>query len=421
MAQVTQAPCPGCQRMLRLPANWRQESLRCKHCGTVLHAKEPAASAFAFTEEHSNPWLTRQALRRRGRRWPAAVIALTSVAAVLATVGFFLWARSRLSLQATGDRQAGPAQDSVSLVDVARTLNRLPAEAPFPRRALLISVGNYLYANPVSYLAGKTGQEYPPLPKIATLWRVPADQVVELSDSVQREDAVPPLKGVIEQTVQEFLEGCRPQDRILLAFVGHAVEIDGAPYLAPIEGELTVKETLLPLGWLYEQLARCRARQKVLLIDVCRFDPGRGLERPGSGPMGPALDAALKNPPEGVQVWSACSAGQHSYEGETGAVFLQAIEQAMKPLLGKRLQRQPEPLPVETLAPLVLDMVAVDGKQTPRLSGSEAGSEAAYDPSEKMPDRLTVRWPAAQGDAAPPAEVRRILREHLAAFRAARP
>ena len=50
------------------------------------------------------------------------------------------------------------------------------------------------------------------------------------------------------------------------------------------------------------------------------------LERPNGGPMDPKVDAALNAPPDGVQVWSACIAGQQSYEldDEPEGVFIRA-------------------------------------------------------------------------------------------------
>ena len=62
----------------------------------------------------------------------------------------------------------------------------------------------------------------------------------------------------------------------MLVFVGHAVDLDGQQYLVPLEGELTAKESLIPLKWLYDRLAACPARQKVLVMDLCRNDMARG-------------------------------------------------------------------------------------------------------------------------------------------------
>ena len=42
---------------------------------------------------------------------------------------------------------------------------------------------------------------------------------------------------------------------------------------------------MIPLKWVYEQMAKCKARQKVLVLDVNRLNPGHGLERPNGGPM----------------------------------------------------------------------------------------------------------------------------------------
>ena len=42
MSSVVQATCPGCRQVLRIPARWLGKPIRCKHCGTVLHAKPPA-------------------------------------------------------------------------------------------------------------------------------------------------------------------------------------------------------------------------------------------------------------------------------------------------------------------------------------------------------------------------------------------
>src|SRR5437868_5681940 len=49
MAQVVQAACPGCKKALRLPADWLQQPMKCKHCGMTFVAKggKEAANASA--------------------------------------------------------------------------------------------------------------------------------------------------------------------------------------------------------------------------------------------------------------------------------------------------------------------------------------------------------------------------------------
>src|ERR1700694_1659 len=40
MKQVVQARCPGCRNVLRVPADWIGQSIRCKHCGKIIQAKK---------------------------------------------------------------------------------------------------------------------------------------------------------------------------------------------------------------------------------------------------------------------------------------------------------------------------------------------------------------------------------------------
>src|SRR5439155_7269156 len=222
-----------------------------------------------------------------------------------------------------------------------------------------------------------------------------------------------------------FLSTSRPQDRVMLLFTGHAVELDSQAYLIPLEGEASLKESLIPVPWLLTQLAACPARQKVLLIDVCRRDPTRGEESPGSAPMGAKLGALLKEPPAGVQVWSACVAGQHSYEyDETtldsalvqGSVYLSLLATSSRQ--GGRAGRPEDPIPVEHLAgqvdPEVRKVVKSHAKadQTPRLAGHEPVEGAAYDPNQSPPPRFDLPRPSAlTPGAAPFAEVEAIIRE----------
>src|SRR5262249_2089314 len=132
------------------------------------------------------------------------------------------------------------------------------------------------------------------LDRFTTGLKVPAGQVFELSDAALMPRARPPVKPAIEKIITNFVGTSRPQDRIIVLMVAHSVEIDGEPYLIPLEGEQDAKDRLIPLSWLYETLASAPVRQKMLIVDTCRFDPTRGQERPGGEPMGEKLDAKLK-------------------------------------------------------------------------------------------------------------------------------
>ena len=207
--------------------------------------------------------------------------------------------------------------------------------------------------------------------------------------------AQPPTEEAIRNTITSFMETSRKQDRIILLIVGHVLEINGEPSLLPIDGLTDGKDGGVPLKWIYEQLAKCPARQKVLILDTCRLDPSKGQERPGSGPMGAKLDAMLKSPPAGVQVWSACVAEQYSYEFDTGGLFLDELYDAVAKISEGKILNTGDPFPLERL------MNAVNGKmqkalasfgkvQTSRLAGSEPEEGAAPDPNEKAPPKPKI-------------------------------
>src|SRR5262249_50225542 len=155
-------------------------------------------------------------------------------------------------------------------------------------------------------------------------------------------------KAVIEAAIADFADTSRDQDRIIVVFTGHAIEIEKEAYLVPVDGNRDDAKTLIPLTFVYDKLAKCKARQKVLVLDVFRFPPARGEPRPGPGEMTEDFDAKLLAPPAGVQVWSSCIKGQQSIEFEKGSVFMQALNAAMQERL-PGIQEPTDPLPVEAL------------------------------------------------------------------------
>jgi hypothetical protein len=206
---------------------------------------------------------------------------------------------------------------------------------------------------------------------------------------------------VIEATLSDFLAGSRAQDSVIVFFVGHAVEVEEKPYLVPLEGEMDRAETLVPLEWVLGELSKCKARQKVLVLDTNRFSPTGGSERPGSGPMGAKFFAAAQAPPPGVQVLVACSAEQQSYETDKRpvGVFLDALwEELNKVGRGNPKYRALEPF---ALAPLVAgvnaamknELAPLKLTQEAKLFGTPPPENGvAYDPKEpvaalpKLPD-----------------------------------
>lgn len=297
----------------------------------------------------------------------------------------------------------------------------------FPRRALLISVENYLLLNPVHYGADSERVINYPGSSTGVLFEafqnrpfnVHADQITELSDGLRENQKNPlrkaraPLKDVVEETLADFCKTSRPQDRIIILFAGHAVEIEKEAYLIPIEGNKDDAKTLIPLAWVYEQLKKSPARQKLLILDVNRHPTSRGYERPGTGEMSEGFDTIVQNPPPGVQVWTSCVKGQQSIELNRGSAFLQALCGVLaKGIVG--ISEPEHPLPLDKLVPEVnqrlKELLGAKVEQVSRLVGVSPEGQP-YDPSVPMPPRLAIAVPESLKDAAPPQLVQSILDE----------
>jgi hypothetical protein len=177
---------------------------------------------------------------------------------------------------------------------------------------------------------------------------------------------------------------------------------------------------LIPLKWVYEQLAKCPARQKVLVVDVNRLNPGHGLERPNGGPMDPVEDAALKAPPPGVQVLTACIAGQQSYELDDApmGLLLDQLDTALvtdekgKGLKDK-IQHPEDSLPMERLCELANagmkdELSEFKLEQTARLSGEEPKEGAPYDRSAPPAPAIVLAAPEKSGN---PKAIQTVLNE----------
>ena len=174
----------------------------------------------------------------------------------------------------------------------------------------------------------------------------------------------------------------------------------------PIEGEATDKDTLIPLKWVFEQMTASKARQKILLLDVCRFDPARGAERPDSGKMSEKFEEMLSKPPAGVQVWTACTNGQYSLEeGFIGnSIFVNAMIEVLSGGNKERkfslpVSKPADAIPIVELSEVVDKWTTADAdffmkqKQTPKLFGEEiTEGAAAYNGSEKLADPVKIQW-----------------------------
>ncbi len=302
----------------------------------------------------------------------------------------------------------------------------------FPRRLLFLSIDNYIFLNPLtSAPAGQGDRVRSAANRWAFDWRIPMDkenqQVFVLSDVVPERSL--PFKSVVMGTYESFFQTSRAQDRIVVYFSGHAQFRDGAAYLAPMEADPDDLSSFIPLADFYDKLQHCRATQKVVIWDVCRYNPERGIIRPGSEPMSKELFAALQAAPSGVEVVITCQPGENALEfnsvtlpggGRTmtyaGSAFLIAARIAAERRKGVIMPPQPnDPLPVaEWVAEVqqrlqeVLEHAHLDKKQTIQVQGARPVQLIASNPQEP-PARQVVIPPPPK--TASPADVALIYSE----------
>jgi hypothetical protein len=260
--------------------------------------------------------------------------------------------------------------------------------------------------------------------------------VFVLSDTARGSSDKLPMKNVVQGAYQEFFNTTRGQDRIVVYFGGHAVEKDGKAYLSPMEGELEGdgwEQTMIPLDHFYGELQKVKAAQKVVIWDVCRFNPEKGRNRPGSEPMTEALAKALSAAPPGVQVITTCSAGENALEfnalrpdgfngpAYSGSLFLESMkhvgEKNKVPM--PKAPTPADPIPVAEWHPAIAKRAAEmtemasaagsgGGKQTVALSGSAPASGTPPDPAEQFAARFEFPSPPK---GASQAEIKGVERE----------
>ncbi len=519
MAQVVQAKCPHCQNMLRIPAAWLSQPMKCKFCQQIFQTKAAAATGvpsvtamtplppvapagvaapagdfhFDQPEEYAGAIITRP--RRKKGRWKGFLL-LLFLLGIGGAGTYFAWPylndlihhekkqdqvaqhkgkpdtapdhkvngktpKSPDKTPLETDKKKGPKtepktdptedpspEDPPPKIDpnpkkkdpeITPKKDPNPKMDPqritgaFPRRALLVNVSNYLLFNPLKYGKGREGKY--PGSSTAVLadqlsrppFNIPATQIYELSDGFELENGLPgkkpkskkeprsTVKQTIEFAISDFVDSSREQDRIVVLFTGHALEIEKEAYLVPVEGNRDDAKSLIPLSWVYDKLAQCKARQKLLILDVFRYPPARGEEIPGTGEMTEAVDAKLQNPLAGVQVWASCTKGQQAIEFDGGSVFLQALCQSLQERL-PGIAEPTHPLPLDSLVPKVNQRLKEllgpqKLEQMSRLTGKELEGGAAYDPNLPLP-KLTLRGPDLPGgNTAGLAMVKNILDE----------
>lgn len=483
MSATVRATCPGCKAPLAVPAAMLGRAVKCTACGAVVRTKPKAtppaaarpapvpvplpaettdADPFNLDDPPAPAVVARPlTIPRPDDPFPGPVASeatrahrrgkpyrpqrgggrLVGVAVVLLLAGG-LAAGAYYSNDLRGwlDRvTAGNAPPA----DGGREAAGPPADAgrvAFPRRLLFVHVGNYLYLNPLT-AAAVSGTNHGPdrakgqADRLAYELRVPTgkdnNQLFLLADTPDPPHRRPPLKAVLTETVRRFCDTSRPQDRVVLYFGGHVLshksDAGETVYLVPIEGDPDDPATLVPLSDIYKLVEGCPATQKVVIWDVCRYNPERGRQRPGSEPMTEPIAAALAAAPPGVQAVLTCGAGEnaleffgHEPDGPNkgvvaGSSFLEAIAAVRKGGKPARPQSPDDPIPVDEWAAALGRRVAevaksADGKptQTVTVAGSAPDELTPFAAGEPTAARFDFPAAAAGAD---PAAVAAVVKE----------
>jgi formylglycine-generating enzyme required for sulfatase activity len=128
-----------------------------------------------------------------------------------------------------------------------------------------------------------------------------------------------PVSSKVNTELDLTLKHLDEADSVVVALAGHGVQFraEEEAYFCPADARLDKKETLVPLGKLYDSLSKCKAGFKLLLVDACRNNALTELGRDAGRPVvsAPSLSRPLKKRPAGgVAALFSCSTGEKAYE-----------------------------------------------------------------------------------------------------------
>ena len=152
----------------------------------------------------------------------------------------------------------------------------------------------------------------------------PADHVLVLADDEEAERK--PTYANIHSWLASWLAQPGEDDTVLVFFAGHGREMDGKCYLVPGDATLqTIHVMGISVSHVQELLNRCKARQKVLILDACHSGAGRDVSTMAA-PMMDALSAG-----KGIYTMTSCDVDEVSHEWEEKAqgVFSYYLAEAL--------------------------------------------------------------------------------------------
>lgn len=153
----------------------------------------------------------------------------------------------------------------------------------------------------------------------------PADHVLVLADDEAAERK--PTYANIHSWLASWLAQPDEDDTVLVFFAGHGREMDGKCYLVPGDATLqTIHVTGIPVPYIQELLNRCKARQKVLILDACHSGAGSRDVSVMAAPMMETLSAG-----KGIYTLTSCDVNEvsHEWDEKKQGVFSYYLAEAL--------------------------------------------------------------------------------------------
>ena len=139
---------------------------------------------------------------------------------------------------------------------------------------------------------------------------VPKDNIFLVTDDSPAERR--PTGENIRQQIEIVTQLMGPHDQLTIAFGGHGAKVDGKSYLCPSDTNLDNKNSIISRDWAFEQLEKCKAKQKIFIIDACRDEVSFGDQRELSGAR--TLEDPIGADTHGFILIASCDKKQKSWE-----------------------------------------------------------------------------------------------------------
>ncbi len=249
------------------------------------------------------------------------------------------WTNSRSGLSRR-ERRGSPLLSVVLLLvgfapalAVAQTADTPAKDVPLPaaRRALLVAAQNY------------DSRSFGPLPNACAEIREidgALDQLGYAQRTLVCDDAPDagrkPRKANIQRALAETVAAAGPEDTLFILVSLHGLAVEGNVYLCPLDVcdrrlDLDrIDEVAISVQAVYRQLETCRAKHKILILEICRTEVGDNADA--------GAFRSLYTPPKNTTVFCSCAEDQRSWtcpglngvESDERSAFLFQAKQALR-------------------------------------------------------------------------------------------